>query len=157
MAKFRDYEAYAETLAKPIADSLGLAIVDVEYVKEAGENYLRIYIDKEGGVTIDDCEALSRPLSDALDREDRISEGYILEVSSPGLGRALKKEKDYVRNTGKPVEIRLFRPIDGRKEYVGDLRSFDEEKLTIVTDGQELAIERKNISLIKEYVNWDEF
>ena len=97
------YEQKAEAIAEPIVSSFGFELVDVEYVKEAGTWYLRLYIDKEGGITIDDCEAVSRLFSDKLDEEDFIDDAYVMEVSSPGLGRPLKKEKDFKRSIGKEV------------------------------------------------------
>ena len=157
MAKREIYEAKTEALAVPLAAEKGLTVVDTEYVKEGSSYYLRVYIDKPGGVGINDCEAVSRALSDALDREDFIPDAYVLEVSSPGLGRAIKKDRDYERNLGKPVEIHLFKPVEKQKEWVGSLKAFDTAGMTIETEGRTLALERKNISLIREYVNWDEF
>ena len=157
MAKREIYEAKTEALAAPIAVEKGLTVVDTEYVKEGSSYYLRVYIDKPEGVGINDCEAVSRALSDALDREDFIPDAYVLEVSSPGLGRAIKKDRDYERNLGKPVEIHLFKPAEKQKEWVGDLKAFDASAVTIETEGRTLTLERKNISLIREYVNWDEF
>ena len=134
---------------KPIAERLGLEIVDVEFVKEAGTYYLRAYLDKEGGITIDDCEAASRALSDELDKEDFISESYILEVSSPGLDRPLKKDKDFDRSIGRDVEIRLFKADDGVKEYRGSLKAYDKDTVTVLVNDEEKNFERKNISLIR--------
>ena len=108
MSVREQYEQKAEAMAQPIIDQFGFELVDVEYVKEAGNWYLRFYIDKEGGITVDDCEAVSRIFSDKLDELDFIEDAYIMEVSSPGLGRPLKKEKDYVRSMGKEVEIRTY-------------------------------------------------
>ena len=143
------YEERTEGLLKPIAERLGLEIVDVEFVKEAGNYYLRAYLDKEGGITIDDCEAASRALSDELDREDFISESYILEVSSPGLDRPLKKDKDFDRSIGRDVEIRLFKADDGVKEYRGSLKEYDKDTVTVLVNDEEKSFERKNISLIR--------
>lgn len=154
MAKHEDYERKAETMVQPILTENGLSLVDVEYVKEAGAWYLRFYIDKEGGVNIDDCEKVSRALSDLLDQDDFIEDAYTLEVSSPGLGRALKKEKDYVRNMGKEIEIHLFKAVDRQKEFVGTLKAFDKDNVAIESDGKERSFEKKNISLIREYVEW---
>ena len=105
MSVREQYEQKAEAMAQPIIDQFGFELVDVEYVKEAGNWYLRFYIDKEGGITVDDCEAVSRIFSDKLDELDFIEDAYIMEVSSPGLGRPLKKEKDYVRSMGKEVVL----------------------------------------------------
>lgn len=106
MSKKEEYEQKAEQLLLPIIEAHGFELVDVEYVKEAGNWYLRSYIDKPGGITVDDCEIVSRAFSDKLDEEDFIEDSYIMEVSSPGLGRPLKKEKDYARSMGKLLEIR---------------------------------------------------
>mgnify|MGYP000890384265 CR=1 FL=1 len=119
MGKKESYESRVEKHLLPLMEEHGFELVDVEYVKEAGTWYLRAYIDKEGGIAVDDCEVISRQLGDWLDKEDFISESYILEVSSPGLGRPLKKEKDYVRSMGKEVEVRLYKAIDRQKEFTG--------------------------------------
>ena len=125
-------------------------LVDVEFVKEAGTWYLRAYIDKPGGITIDDCEAVSRKLSDLLDEKDFIEEAYILEVSSPGLGRPLKKDKDLERSLGESVEVKLFRALDKQKEFSGILKSWDKDTVTLeFEDKAGLTIERANIALIR--------
>ena len=144
------YEQKAEALAEPIVSSFGFELVDVEYVKEAGTWYLRLYIDKEGGITIDDCETVSRLFSDKLEEEDFIDDAYIMEVSSPGLGRPLKKEKDFKRSIGKEVEIRTYRPIDKQKEFFGVLTAYDESHVTITLDDQETRVfEKAEIALIR--------
>lgn len=144
------YEQKAEAIAEPIVSSFGFELVDVEYVKEAGTWYLRLYIDKEGGITIDDCEAVSRLFSDKLDEEDFIDDAYVMEVSSPGLGRPLKKEKDFKRSIGKEVEIRTYRPIDKQKEFFGILSAYDETHVTITLDDQESRVfQRDEIALIR--------
>lgn len=129
-----DYEARTEKMMTPIADRLSLKIYDVEFVKEGEEYYLRVYIDKDGGVTIDDCEAASRALSDELDKEDFISEAYILEVSSPGLGRTLKKERHYLNSLGQEIEIKTYKPIDGLKEFTGILKDYKDNTAVIETE-----------------------
>ncbi len=154
MAKHELVEKKTEEMVIPILAEHRLQLVDVEYVREAGTWYLRVYIDKEGGVTILDCETVSRELSDLLDKNDPTDETYVLEVSSPGLGRLLKKEKDYIRNQGKPVEIRLYKSVAGAKELVGDLLSWDKETVTVNAEGQETVLLRANISKISEYVEW---
>ena len=144
MSVREQYEQKAEAMAQPIIDQFGFELVDVEYVKEAGNWYLRFYIDKEGGITVDDCEAVSRIFSDKLDELD------IMEVSSPGLGRPLKKEKDYVRSMGKEVEIRTYRPINKEKEFYGILSAYDESSVTITTEEQkEQTFEKADIALIR--------
>ena len=121
MSRHEIYEQRAEELLEPILADMNFELVDVEYVKEAGTWYLRSYIDKPGGITVDDCEAVSRQFSDRLDQEDFIEDSYIMEVSSPGLDRPLKKEKDFERNLGREVEIRTYRPIEKEKEFYGIL------------------------------------
>lgn len=144
------YEQKAEAMAQPIIDSFGFELVDVEYVKEAGTWYLRFYIDKEGGITIDDCEAVSRLFSDKLDEKDFIDDAYIMEVSSPGLGRPLKKEKDYRRSMGKEVEIRTYRPINKEKEFFGILSAYDDNSVTItLEDEQTQTFQKSEIALIR--------
>ncbi len=149
MAK-KDYEARAEALLTPIIDEYHFELVDVEWVKEGGGWFLRAYIDKEGGITINDCEMVSRRFSDLLDQEDFIAENYVLEVSSPGLDRPLKKEKDFARSIGKDVEIKLFKAIDKQKEFVGVLASYDQDTVTIETeDGEKLTLQRAAIARIR--------
>lgn len=150
MSKRETYEVRTEELLAPIAAENGVEIYDVEYVKEGSEYYLRAYIDKPEGVNINDCENVSRALSDVLDREDFIPEAYILEVSSPGLGRTLKKDKHLAKSIGQDVEIKLFKPIDKCKEFAGTLESFDEKELTIrQEDGSGRTFERAEIALIR--------
>ena len=142
----------AEALLLPIVEREGFELVDVEYVKEAGNWYLRGYIDKPGGITVNDCEAVSRRLSDILDEKDFIEDSYVLEVSSPGLGRPLKKEKDYKRNLGKEVEIRTYRMVDKKKEFTGLLDSYDYEAGTVtieLEDGTMKTFEKGDIALIR--------
>lgn len=149
MSRRENYEEKTEKLLAPIAEANGVEIYDVEYVKEGSDYYLRAYIDKSGGVNIDDCERVSRALSDALDREDFIPDAYILEVSSPGLGRALKKDKHLAGSIGQEVEIRLFQPIDRRREFSGVLDSFDGESVTILEGEEKRTFARKEIALIR--------
>ncbi len=151
MTKREEYEQKTEKLLQPIIEANGFELVDVEYVKEAGSWYLRAYIDKPGGITVDDCEIVNRELGDRLDQDDFIEDSYILEVSSPGLGRPLKKEKDFLRNQGGEVEIRTYRMIDGLKEFQGILKAWDKNTVTIENeDGQEQVFERENIALIRQ-------
>lgn len=149
MSKRESYEAKTESLLQPIAEQNGVEIYDVEYVKEGSDYYLRAYIDKEEGVSIQDCENVSRALSDALDKEDFIPEAYILEVSSPGLGRTLKKDKHLQKSLGKEVEIKLFKPIDKCKEFTGVLEGFDEHTLVLMENGSKKTFERSQIALIR--------
>ena len=150
MSRREDYESKTEELLEPIVAEAGFELVDVEYVKEAGTWYLRAYIDKPGGITVDDCEAVSRKFSDILDEKDYIEDSYIFEVSSPGLGRPLKKEKDFQRSLGEDVEIRTYRPIEGQKEFEGVLKAFDKHTVTIAyEDDTEQVFQRNEIALIR--------
>ena len=124
--------------------------MDVEYVKEGGTWYLRAYIDKPGGISIDDCEKVSRKLSDILDEKDYIDDSYIMEVSSPGLGRPLKKDKDFRRSLGKEVEIRTYRMIDKQKEFTGTLKGYDKDSVTVAFGGgTERTFDKGDIALIR--------
>ena len=150
MTKREEYEQKTEKLLMPIMEANGFELVDVEYVKEAGNWYLRAYIDKPGGITVDDCEVVNRELGDLPDRDDFIDDSYILEVSSPGLGRPLKKERDFIRSKGEEVEIRTYRMVDRQKEFRGVLKAWDKDTVTIETgDGQEQIFDRDNIALIR--------
>lgn len=149
MAKREEYEQKTEALLLPMMEEYGFELVDVEYVKEGGNKYLRAYIDKPGGITINDCETVSRRLSDLMDAEDFIDEAYIMEISSPGLGRPLKKEKDYARSIGKEVEIHTFRAVDHEKAFEGILTAYDKDTVTITVSDEELTLERANIALIR--------
>ena len=154
MAGKKEIEDRSEALLKPITVELGVRIYDLEYVKEGSDKYLRAYIDKDGGVTIEDCEAVSRRFSDELDREDFISEAYILEVSSPGLGRQLKKDRHFENSLGEEVELKLFEAVDGEKEFSGVLKAYDKDSLTIETDGTEKVFERAKVAVIRLSVNF---
>ncbi len=145
----KDIESRTEQLLEPIASSNGVSIYDVEYVKEGSDYYLRAYIDKEGGVTIDDCEAVSRALNDMLDKEDYIDEAYILEVSSPGLTRKLTKPRHYLNSLGNEVEIKTFKPIDGSKEFSGTLIQYDNGVITIESEGNKLNFKEEDVSVAK--------
>ena len=150
MTKKEIYEAKTGELILPILDEFHFELVDVEYVKEGGTWYLRAYINKEGGITVNDCEDVSRKMNEILDREDYIDGSYIFEVSSPGLGRPLKKEKDYIRSMGKRLEIRTYRPINHEKEFYGVLKAYDADSVTIVTDEEEeMKFTKAEIALIR--------
>lgn len=149
MSKREMYEARTEELLLPIAQANHVEIYDIEYVKEGSEWYLRAYIDKEGGVTINDCEAVSRALSDELDRADFIQDAYILEVSSPGLGRTLKKDKHLQKSLDKDVEIKTYKPVFGNKEFAGKLKAFNEKTVTILAENEEIVLERAGIAVIR--------
>ena len=138
-------------LARPIAEENGCTLWDVEYVKEAGTWFLRVYIDKEGGVDIDDCEAVSRRLSDALDEADPIEGSYTLEVSSAGLDRTLKKPEHFAAFLGSEVDVKLYRPLEGRKEHTGVLRSYDAESgaVTVETAAGERTFPKKDVAQVR--------
>ncbi len=151
MAKREIYEEKTEALLQPIIERHAFELVDVEYVKEGSQWYLRVYIDKPGGITIDDCEVVSREFSEILDSKDYIEDSYIFEVSSPGLGRPLKKEKDFQRNLGKEVEIRTYRMVDKQKEFRGTLKQYDSDTVTIEQeDGTERVFAKKEMALIRQ-------
>lgn len=150
MSKREIYEQKTEEILIPIMEELGFELVDVEYVKEGSSWYLRAYIDKPGGININDCETVSRRLSDILDEKDFIDDAYIMEVSSPGLGRPLKKEKDFKRSLGMEVDIRTYRMIDRQKEFTGILTAYDEKNVTIeLEDETTKTFERGDIALIR--------
>ncbi len=155
MSKASVYEAKTESLIMPILDRMNFELVDVEYVKEGGTWYLRAYIDKEGGITVNDCEDVAREMNVLLDEEDFIPDAYVFEVSSPGLGRPLKKEKDYIRNMGKELEIRTYKAINRCKEFYGLLRSYDKDTVTIETeDGETIIFNKSEIALIRQAIDF---
>ena len=150
MSKRETYEQKTEEILIPIMEEYGFELVDVEYVKEGSSWYLRAYIDKPGGININDCETVSRRLSDILDEKDFIDDAYIMEVSSPGLGRPLKKEKDFKRSLGMEVDIRTYRMIDRQKDFTGILAAYDEKTVTIeLEDETTKTFERGDIALIR--------
>ncbi|NLK73703.1 MAG: ribosome maturation factor RimP [Clostridiales bacterium] len=155
MAKHEEYVQKTEKLLGPIIEENHFELYDVEYVKEGGNWYLRVFIDKEGGITIDDCELVSRYLSDLLDKEDYIPDSYILEVSSPGLGRQLKKDKHLQKSIGEEVEIKLYQAIDKKKEFIGTLIDFNQDMIKIETeDNQQIELPRKSIALVRLTINF---
>ncbi len=150
MSKRETYEQKTEALLAPIMEEHQFELVDVEYVKEGGSWYLRAYIDKPGGITVDDCEMVSRALSDLLDEQDFIDEAYILEVSSPGLGRPLKKEKDFARSIGEEVDVKTFRAINHQKDFTGILKGYDKEKIVLeMENGEEMEFARADLALVR--------
>ncbi len=150
MTKRETYEQKTQDLVLPIIEQNRFELVDVEYVKEGGNWYLRCYIDKEGGITIDDCELVSRALSDLLDEHDFIDDVYTLEVSSPGLDRPLRKDKDFERYMGSEIEIRLYKAVDKQKEFRGTLEAFDKETVTIeIEEGSTCVFNRSDCALIR--------
>ncbi len=164
MSKHQDYEKKTEQLISPVLEKYQYELVDVEFVKEAGNWHLRAYIDKPGGITIDDLTVVNHELSDLLDENDFIEESYILEVSSPGLLRPFRKPKDFQRNLGKDVEMKLFAPVTWEekgkkysdKEFIGVLKGYDEEsaEVTIGFEDREMRVQVKDIALIRQYVTF---
>ena len=151
MSKHTDYEKRTEELITPILDEMGFELYDVEYVKEGADYYLRDYIDKEGGITIDDCVEVSRRMNDLLDAEPDIggNDGYIFEVSSPGLGRVLKKDKHLEKAIGEDVDIKTYKPVNGSKEFTGTLKAFDKDTVTIEFDDGTEVFNRSDVAQIK--------
>ncbi len=149
MSKRETYESRTEALLQPIAEANAVEIYDVEYVKEGADWYLRAYIDKPEGVNIQDCENVSRALSEALDKEDFVEDAYILEVSSPGLGRALKKDKHLEKSLGSRVEVKTYKPIEKCKEFSGVLKAYDKETVTVETESGEMVFSKGDVALIR--------
>ena len=159
MTRREEYEAKAEQMLTPLMEEHGFELVDVEYVKEAGNWYLRAYVDKEGGITLDDCELVNRAWSDMMDADDFIEDAYILEVSSPGLGRQLKKEKDFKRSIGEDIDLHFYKgqKIPGGKnskevtvkDLTGTLLAFTMDTITIQTDfAPEYVVNRSEVSKV---------
>lgn len=142
-------EKIAERLVEPIIDSLQCELVDIEYKKEGSQWYLRIYIDKTCGVTIDDCQAVSEQVSKLLDEKDPIPHSYILEVSSPGLDRVLKKDSDFKRFKGSLIDVSLYKSIEGRKKYRGVLIDFTDEFLTVEVKEKTIDFKRSDIAMVR--------
>ncbi|WP_414697070.1 ribosome maturation factor RimP [Peptacetobacter sp. AB845] len=142
--------ARVEEMVTAITDEKGFETVDVEYVKEAGQFYLRVYIDKEGGISLNECEEVSRELSPKLDENDFIEENYYLEVSSPGIDRALKRDKEFVKYKGRDVEIKLYKAIDGVKQFEGELVGLDDENnIVVIINNEEVKFNRKDVAIIR--------
>ena len=139
-----------EKMVTAITDEKGYETVDVEYVKEAGQFYLRVVVDKEGGISLNECEEVSRELSPKLDENDFIEENYYLEVSSPGIDRALKRVKEFVKYKGRDVEIKLYKAIDGVKQFEGELVGLDEENnIVVIINNEEMKFNRKDVAIIR--------
>ncbi len=153
MSKKETYESQTEQYVEEILQGSDVELYDVEYVKEGSDWYLRVYIDKEGGVDILDCERVSRAMSELLDEKDYIPDAYIFEVSSPGLGRTLKKDKHLEKSLGEEIEIKTYKPIEKQKEFVGILTSYDKESITISMEAQDgttdMTIARTDIAIVK--------
>ncbi|MBO4904508.1 MAG: ribosome maturation factor RimP [Lachnospiraceae bacterium] len=150
MSKREEIETRVEQLLLPILDGFAFDLWDVGYVKEGKEMFLRVFIDKEGGITIDDCVSVSRKLSDLLDEDDFIGEPYTLEVSSPGLGRRLVKDREFSRSIGRDVDVKFYKSVDGTKETTGRLVAFDKDSITIAANGkEERCYNRSEIASVK--------
>jgi len=147
--KKADIEERTKELVMPIIESGGYLLWDVEYVKEGQDMYLRVYADKEGGISIDDCVSISRKLEEKLDADDFIKDAYILEVSSPGLTRKLKKERDYLLSIGKLVDIKLYSAMDGSKEFQAVLSSYADGEFTFTSSDKTFNISEKDISSLR--------
>ncbi|MCI8617645.1 MAG: ribosome maturation factor RimP [Clostridia bacterium] len=148
-------EEKVEKLLEPIIEKIGYELYDVEYAKEGKNYFLRIFIDNEKGIDLNDCEKVNNSITEILDKEDYIKEQYFLEVSSPGIERVLRKDKHLKQNLGGQVNMKLFKKDEnGAKEYIGELKQFDEQNIIISQDEKEVKIERKNIAQIKTIYNW---
>ena len=142
-------------LVEPIIENLGYELYDVEYAKEGKNYFLRIFIDNEKGIDLNDCEKVNDALNEILDKENYIKEQYFLEISSPGIERVLRKDKNLEKNIGEEVNVKLFKKDEnGEKEYLGNLKEFNQNEIVLETEEQEVKIERKNISQIKTVYNW---
>ena len=148
-------EEKVENLIKTEVEKLGYELYDVQYSKEGKDYYLRIFIDKEEGIDLNDCEKVTNSINPILDTANYIKEAYFLEVSSPGIERVLRKEKHFEKEIGKEVEIKLFKPIEKKKELIGILEKYDENNIYLQINTETVQIERKNISLVKLKYNWD--
>ena len=148
-------EERVENLIGPRIESLGYRLYDVEFVKEGKDFYLRVYIDKDSGISLEDCEAVSNGINEVLDEADYIKEQYFLEVSSPGVERVLKKDRHLKENIGNKVQVKLFKPLAGKKVFEGLLESFSDENICIKVESQILEIERSNIGQIKTVFDWN--
>ncbi|MBR2704192.1 MAG: ribosome maturation factor RimP [Clostridia bacterium] len=150
-------EEKIESRVSGIITDLGYKLYDVQYVKEGKDYFLRIFIEKENGeIDLNDCETVNNAITDVLDEEDYIKEQYFLEVSSTGVEKMIRKDKHLKENIGELITVKLFKPIDGSKEFVGELVNFDDENLSLkLEDESNIEIERKNISLIKKFYDWN--
>lgn len=148
-------EEKVENLIKDKIEALGYKLYDVQYAKEGKDYYLRIFIDNEKGIDLNDCEKVSNEINDILDEADYIKEQYFLEVSSPGVERVLRKDKHLEDQLNCEINIKLFKPLNGSKEYTGILKNYNDKEISIITNNKNINIERKNISLIKSVYNWE--
>lgn len=147
-------EKRVEELLKSTIEGLGYELYDVEYAKEGKDYYLRIFIDKEEGISIDDCENVNNAINDILDQADYIKEQYYLEVSSTGLEKNLRKDEHFLKQIGNEIEVKLYKAINKEKVISGKLLSFEEEKIVLETEEEKVEIEKSNISVAKTIYNW---
>lgn len=147
-------EQKTELLVEEPIRKLGYELYDVEYIKEGKDYFLRIYIDSKNGINLEDCEKVSNVVTELLDKDDYIVEQYFLEISSPGIERILKKDKHLNDNIGANIQVKLFKPLNGQKQFVGTLDKFNENEITIYSNDSKLNIDRKNIAQIKTIYNW---
>lgn len=149
-------EERVEELVTPKIESLGYNVYDVQYAKEGKDYFLRIFIDKESGIDLNDCEKVNNEINDILDEADYIKEQYFLEISSPGIERILRKDKHLENSIGKEIQVKLFKPFNENKEWSGILEKFDNQKITIknIENDELIELDRKNVSLIKQKFNW---
>ncbi len=149
-------EERVETLVKPTIENLGYELYDVQYVKEGKDYFLRIFIEKENGaISLEDCEKVNNEIEEMLDTQDYIKEQYFLEISSTGIEKIIRKEKHLQENLEQDICVKLYKPINNNKEYVGKLKKFDDEIIYLQVNNEIVELERKNISLIKKYYNWN--
>ena len=140
-------------LARPVVEEEGCSLWDVEYVREAGTWYLRVYVDKEGGLSIDDCERISRRLDPMLDEADPIPDSYVFEVGSAGAERELKRPSDFEQFMGSEVEVRLYQPLNGSKAFVGALKSYEDGDVTINFGGTEMRFDKGKVAQVRLHVS----
>lgn len=149
MGKHEEYELKTKELISDVLKEAGVELYDVDFEKEGADWYLRVYIDKEGGVSINDCENVSRAFNQILDKEDYIEESYIFEVSSPGLGRQLKKDVHFEKSLGESVDLKLYKPVDGCKEFTGILKAYDHNTVTVTVNDKDMIFNRKDTANIR--------
>ena len=143
-----------QAMAEPVAASLGLEIWDVEFVKEAGTRFLRVYIDKAEGVSIQDCEDFSRAMDPVLDEADPIPDSYVFEVSSAGAERVLKRPRDFERFLGSDVAVKLYQPVEGSKQYIGELSAYDDGDVTILQNGKPRTFSKSSVAQVRLHVTF---
>lgn len=147
-------EKIEELVTEPIIN-LGYRVYDVMYVKEGRDNYLRIFIDNDAGISIDDCEKVNNEITDMLDDANIIKDQYFLEISSPGVERHIRKEKHLEAHINKDIDVKLFKPINKQKELTGKLKEFNKDTLTLLVENEEIKLERNNISSMKRAFKWE--